>query len=241
MDLGSYFLSADHDVGVADGETIEVVANGASNLTIQLKWPNRNPLLVRSMKGVLRGPDYDPQQTQAHITLSLLEPVSRRVVDVAQSESSGRFSFNDAVQPGLYFLKLNESDDVIPIQVRPDAKADTIALDFGSNGCGLQHAQRPKLPTISTNLLRGEADDPAYAVIPDAEVWLLTDSEDFQVLEKTQTDGAGQFALRENRNGTYRLFVKKRGLGPFFQEVHLEVSEQSDECQRSMRVALDVI
>ncbi|HET9321906.1 MAG TPA: hypothetical protein VFO27_19085, partial [Bryobacteraceae bacterium] len=55
---GSYHLSPDHDAGIPDGVDLEVKLDGPTDVTVPLKWPSIAPVLVRSLKGRMRGPDY---------------------------------------------------------------------------------------------------------------------------------------------------------------------------------------
>ena len=74
---GSYHLSADHDAGIPDGADLEVKLDGPTDVTVPLKWPITAPVLVRSLKGMIRGPDYLPGQSQPRLSLDLLAPQAR--------------------------------------------------------------------------------------------------------------------------------------------------------------------
>ena len=56
---GPYLVSADLDVGVA-GVPLNVKLDGPADVVLAMKWPNIAPVVVRSLKGMIRGPDYLP-------------------------------------------------------------------------------------------------------------------------------------------------------------------------------------
>jgi Carboxypeptidase regulatory-like domain len=241
---GSYFLSPEHDGEMGDGSFVDVTPNGAIDLTVRLRWPEATPLLVRSLSGTLRTPDYYPQQAQAQFSISLLESLSGRVIEKTHSDSKGRFTFNDPVKPGLYFLELSDlsgtrTEGTITVEVNHDAQEAGLDIDLGWTSCGLHYGQRRNYPEMREKNLCGNVADVLGAVIPDAKVWLLSNGDDAQILERTQTDGTGQFALHEQRDGTYQLLVKRAGFQPFIRVVLLETAERSSSCRQPISVRLE--
>jgi carboxypeptidase family protein len=241
---GSYLLSPEYDGEMRDGSFVDVAPNGAVDVTVQLRWPDATPLLVRSPRGTLRTPDYYPQQAQAQFSISLLESLSGRVIDKTHSDSKGRFAFDDPVKPGLYFLQLNDSsgtrtEGTITVEVNYDAPEAGLDLDLGWTSCGLHYGQRQAYPEMRERNLCGDVADALDEFIPGADVWLLSNGDDAQILEHTRTDGTGQFALHEQRDGTYQLLVKRRGFQPFIRVVLLETAERSSSCQQPISVRLE--
>ena len=247
---GSFFLTTDHDGGVSDGVDVIVSFNGATNVTVPLTWPNSNPLEVRSASGTLRGPDFYPQQTQAFASVSLLEGISAHVVNTTQTDNKGKFRFANTIPPGIYFLRLNPSglrtfdgeqiEGMIPIEINPDAVQDVIDLALGWSSCGLGYAQRGKYPEMKVNKLCGDVADEIDAVISNAQVVLLANGENAEILEETRSGTDGQFALREHDEGTYQLLVKSPGFQPFLRVMHMDTSETSEGCQQPIRVRLKI-
>jgi len=130
---GQFFLSAEHDLSTfTDGTGVEVTPNGPANVTVRLKWPAAAPVSVRSVSGVMRGPDYYPSQVQGQLSISLLESESARVISTIVTDSKGQFTFADETPPGLYFIRVNPSgirgwsgeqiEGMIAIEVDPNAK-----------------------------------------------------------------------------------------------------------------------
>lgn len=241
---GSYLLSPENDGEMRDGSFVDVAPNGPVDVTVQLRWPDATPLLVRSLSGTLRTPDYYPQQAQAQFSISLLESLSGRVIDKTHSDSKGRFAFDDPVKPGLYFLQLNDSsgtrtEGTITVEVNYDAPDAGLDLDLGWTSCGLHYGQRQAYPEMRERNLCGDVADASGGVIPDADVWLLSNGEDAQILEHTRADGTGQFALHQQRDGTYQLLVKRRGFQPFIRVVQLENAESSSSCEQPISVHLE--
>ena len=246
---GSFVLTADHDIGIANGVVLNVRLRGAANKTLPLNWPSTTPLQVRSVSGTLRGPDFYPQQTEVTVSLSLLESVSGRVIETTQTDSKGRFRFSDAIPSGIYFLRLNPSDlrasngeqieGMIPLDVNPKAAQDVLDVDLGWSSCGLGYAQRPEYPEMKVSRLCGDVADGSGGVISDAQVMLLANVENAEVLEQARSGTTGQFILRERDGSTYLLVVKSPGFLPFMRVMHLETSGTSEECQQPIRVRLN--
>jgi hypothetical protein len=89
---GLYHLSPDHDAGIADGPDVEVRLGGPAD-TVPMKWPSVDPILVRSLKGTMRGPDYVAGQSQPPLSVDLLDGISGRLLRSAESDNRGVFSF----------------------------------------------------------------------------------------------------------------------------------------------------
>jgi len=248
LNPGSFFLTADHDSGVMDGLIVDVRPSGATNVTVSLNWPNATPLQVRSVSGTLRGPDYYPRQTQVEVLLSLLEGVSGRVIGTTQTDSKGGFSFAGAIPSGIYFLRLIPSElrawdgeqieGMIAIEVDPKAAQDALDLDLGWSSCGLGYAQRAKYPEMKVSKLCGDVADDAGGVISDAQVMLLANGENAEILEQTGSEADGQFALRRHDGGIYQLLVKSPGFQPFLRVMNIDTSGTSEGCQQPINVRL---
>jgi hypothetical protein len=248
LNPGSFFLTADHDSGVMDGLVVDVRPSGATNVTVSLNWPNVTPLQVRSVSGTLRGPEYYPQQTQVKVLVSLLEGVSARVIETTETDNKGGFSFTRAIPSGIYFLRLNPSElrasngeqieGMIAIEVNPKAVQAALDLDLGWSSCGLGYAQRAKYPEMKVSKLCGDVADGAGGVISDAQVMLLANGENAEILDQTRSEADGQFALRGHNEGTYLLLVKSPGFQPFMRVMHMDTSGISEGCQQPINVRL---
>ena len=244
---GSYFLAPEHHTEIGDGAFVDVTPNGVVGLMVQLQWPNATPISVESMSGTLRLPYYYPEETQEQLSLSLTQGASDRVIETAQTDSRGRFAFNDPLKPGLYFLQLRDLSGkvglgTIAFNVKHDAEQDAVDLDLAWTSCGLTYAQPRRYQQISANRLCGSVSDVLGSAIPDASVWLLSsDEERSQVRERTQTNSSGNFAFKEQHEGTYRLLVKRSGFQPYIRAVHLdEGAERSDRCSQPIDVQMAV-
>lgn len=242
---GSYVLTPDHDGEVADGVLVDVEAVRAGDATIQLTWPNASPLPIRTVSGTLRLPDYYPRQTQSQFSLSLLEGISARVVATTHTDSMGRFTFDGTIPAGIYFLQPNSSEGKsrgeITIEVDPSAEQDALDLDLGWTTCGLVYSQRNKGPEIRASDLCGDVADVIGGAISNADVVLLAMAEDGEILDQARSDANGQFVLREQQEGTYRLLVKRRGFQPFIRVIHAEAGRASDSCERPIHVHLEAL
>jgi hypothetical protein len=120
---GSFFLSAAHDGGMADGVTIAVSRDGPGAVTVPLKWPGEKPVCVRTVSGALRDP-LRPRQ----FSVSLLEGLSTRVIETTNTDSGGQFTLPN-VASGIYFLALT------PFGVRSESsekRGDWIAIEVNS-------------------------------------------------------------------------------------------------------------
>jgi len=247
LNPGSFLLTSDHDGGVADAVVVEVSQKGPVNETVQLRWPSQTPVPVRSANGIVRGPGYDPLQTQAQLSLSLLEGVSARVIRTVLTDSKGDFHFPDEVPSGIYFLRLDPTDlrgwsgeqmqGMIPIEISPNAKQETIDLDIGWSSCGLTYAQREPRPEVKLRKICGDVVDVEGAAMSNARVLLFANGEG-RAVEQTETGATGRFAFQETPKGTYQLLIKSPGFQPFIQAVRVEADSRAQGCQQPVHIRL---
>ena len=243
---GVFAVTSDHDAGPSpDSIQVEVSQNGPPNITVQLRWPNLDPIKVRSVSGVLRGPGYYPSERQVPLSLSLLEGITTKVLATTMTDSKGRFDFKkDELPPGLYFLRLNPSglrsmnEEIqgwIPISLDPQAKQDVLNADMGWSSCGLGYAQQEQRPEIGISKICGDVADSAGVGIFDVQILLLGTGEDAQVMDQT-TAKNGRFTLQEEHDGSYQLLVKSPGFQPFLIPIRLQ--GQSKNCQQPIHIRL---
>jgi len=247
---GSFFLTSDHDGGVADGAIIEVSPGGPSDVTVTLEWPSHAPLSVRSVRGTLRGPNYYPRRVQTQLSLALLDGVSARVIATTLTDSKGDFNFANEVPSGLYFLRLNPSDllatdgeqiqGMMAIKVDRNANQEVLDLDLGWTTCGLAYVQREKYPELKVSTICGDVADAVDAPVSNAQVMLLATGEDGEILEQTTSGARGQFALQEQHEGAYQLLVESPGFRPFLRVFHIEAAAPSEGCQQPIHIRLQV-
>ena len=228
---GSYHLSADHDAGIPDGAELEVKLDGPTDVTVPLKWPSVAPVLVRSLKGKIRGPDYLPRQSQPRLLLVLLEGRSGRSLKSLQTTDNGEFNFESAA-PGLYFLSLKPSGlrgrsgeeitGLVAVAVDHDAPTDHLDVDFGWTSCGLWYADRSKCPQSDVQIeqLSGQVLDASGAPIVDAKILLFDPAE--KLVERLRSDKAGRFASPYSLAGTYQLVVSSAGFTPLSRTLRAE-------------------
>ena len=238
-----YFLAPDHDGEYSDGLQVEVSPDGAVDGTVQLTWPIIPPLRVRSVQGTLRLADYYPKQAQPPLALSLVESMSEREVATAHTDSKGGFLIDTSVNAGIYFLRISEvsskqSDGAIILEVDPKAKERGLDLNLGWTTCGLHYTTRREFPEIRERKLCGDVIDTADDIVAGANVWLLSNEENAQILEQAKTDSKGHFALQEKTEGVYKLLVKQPGFQPFLRIVHLEAAGTTDQCSSPIKVQL---
>jgi hypothetical protein len=210
---GSYFLSAKLDGGITDGATVEVKSGGPLNVTVPLKWPNTPPLRVRTARGSLSISDQPP--TGFRLSLSLLEGLSGRIVDITQTDSRGQFAFGD-VPSGIYFLQLDPSGlkdwsgdqitGLIAIEVSRDAAEDQLDLDLGWSSCGLSYKDRSQCPQTKLELTKvcGDFVDVVGAVIGNASVQFVG--------RRRGWEGSGRDSHKRYR--ALRLAWSERGHAP---------------------------
>ena len=212
-----------------------------------MKWPNA-PLSARFVRGTLRASNYNPEKTR--LSLSLVEGLSGRVVQTSGSDSSGRFNFA-SVDPGIYFLRLNPSGlkglsgeeitGLITIEVSHDSEVSGLDLDLGWSSCGLSYVNQStcRQPKLEVSRVCGDVFDVSGALISNAEILLLEDSEMARILERTHTDVAGQFSLVEPKDGIYQLAVESPGFSPLRRTLHVRPAEGSG-CQRPIKVQMSI-
>jgi len=228
---GSYHLSADHDAGIPDGANLEVKLDGPTDVTVPLRWPSTALVLVRSLKGTIRGPDYLPGQSQPRLSLDLLEGSSGRRLKSLQTSDSGEFNF-ESVPPGLYFLSLKPSGlggwsgeqitGLAAVAVDHGAPTDHLDIDLGWTSCGLWYADRSMCSQSDLQIkqLSGQVLDASGAAIPDAKILLFDRAE--ALVERLQSDRAGKFTSPHSLAGTYQLVVSRAGFTPLRRTLHAE-------------------
>jgi hypothetical protein len=251
LNPGSFWLSPDHDGGMGGTVVVYVSPSGPANKTLFLGWPSRAPLTVRSASGIIRWPDYYPNQVQGLVSLSLLEGISGREIEKSQTDSKGRFNFTHEIPSGIYFLRLNPSglrgrsgeqmEGMIAIEVTGETKQSALDLDLGWSSCGLSYAQREIDPELKLDRICGVIADSEGGVVSNAQVMLLAGDEGAKTLEQSQSGTNGQFALLEQPDGTYQLLVKSPGFRPFLRVVHIKSAGQSGGCQQPMNIRLDAM
>ncbi len=226
---GLYLLSADHDAGIADGANVEVKLDGPTDVTVALKWPSIAPVLVRSLKGAIHGPDYLPGQAQPRLSLDLLEGATGRTLRSSQTDERGEFNFEN-VAPGLYFLSLRPSGlrgwsgeqitGLIVVAVDRGSSAERLALDLGWTSCGLQYTDQSKcVHEFQTGMLSGRVVDSAGAIISGARIVVLGPAG--AVVDQFQSDRDGTFASSRPLAGTYEFVARMAGFAPFRATVHV--------------------
>jgi hypothetical protein len=246
---GSFVLAAGYDGGVADAVLMEVSANGPTNVTVVLRWPSRTPLSATSISGVARGPAYYPSQEQLHLSLSLVEALSGRVIATTDTDNKGRFNFKVDSVPGIYFLRLNRSglrgwsgeemEGMIAIELNRESGAGPLDLDLGWSSCGLTFAQGEIHPESEIGILCGGIVDNANAAVPDAQVLLMTSGEEAHPLEQIRSGMKGQFTFEERHAGTYQLLIIAPGFQPFLLPIHVhQPPKRGRGCEKPIHVIL---
>lgn len=248
---GSLLVTTRYDGDMADAVQVEVSDKGPLNATVELAWPNRTPLAVRSVSGILRGPDFFPNRDQGQVSLSLIEGQTARVIETTQSDRKGRFGFATAVPPGIYYLRVNPSEirawdgeqieGAIPIRVDKSASQDSPDLDLGWTSCGLTYAQRESEPDLKVEKICGDVADPEGAVISRAQVFLLNTNDDPEILRQTRSDPNGEFALEGENNHSYELIIKSPGFRPSVRVIHLGGANSSAACTQPVHFRLGVL
>ena len=223
---GSYSLRVDRDAGVPDGVNLEVESGLPTGVSVPLRWPNLPPILVRSLKGTIRGQNYLPGQAQPGFSLDLLEAVSGRVLKNQRSNDKGQFNFG-STKPGLYFLRLNLGEPqsgLISVAVGRTAPAEELDLDLGWSSCGL-HYSNCKQRELQLEKLSGQIADSSGAAVANARI-LLFDQTGILV-EQLQSDESGTFTSPRFLSGTYELWVRSPGFTPYRSVVRAEPTRHS--------------
>jgi hypothetical protein len=233
---GSYVVSADLDAGVAAGAALDVKLDGPTDLVVPMKWPNIPPVLVRSLKGRIRGPDYRPGTSQLRLSLDLLEAISGKRLKSFETTDSGEFNLESAA-PGLYFLRLNPSGlrgwsgeeitGLIAVAVDHSAPTDHLYLDLGWTSCGLWYSDASNCPQgdLQIGELSGRVLDTSEAAIAGASILLFDPAA--KLVEQLQSDRTGTFTSNHLLAGTYQLVVSMPGFTPLRRTVHKEPTGDS--------------
>jgi hypothetical protein len=248
---GSLVVSTQYDGDMADAVEVHVSSTGPADATVELTWPSRTPLSVRSVRGILRGPDYYPTRAQGQLSISLVEGASARVIETTQSDSKGQFSFSAEVPSGIYYLRLNPSgirgwdgeqiQGTIPIEVSSAGNQDALDLDLGWTSCGLSYAQRVSEPDLKVHKICGDVTDTEGGVVDKAQVLLLADKDVAEVLEQTKSGRMGEFAIEERNEGSYQLIVKSPGFRPSLRVLHVEPAASPQGCPQPIHIRLGVM
>jgi hypothetical protein len=251
LNPGSFWLAPDRDAGVGDALVVDVSPGNPKSATIPLDWPSRAPLTVGSAGGVIRAPNYYPDQTQTPLSISLLEGVSGREIETTETDSNGRFKFTHEIAPGIYFVRLNPSNlrawsgeqiqGMIAIEIAHDAKQGALDLDLGWSSCGLSYAQSEVQTELNVDEICGSAADSEGAAVSNAQVILLDGGEGAKILKRTTSGTNGEFALLDIADGKYKLLLKSPGFRPFLRVIHVHGASTAASCQQPLRVRLDMI
>lgn len=244
---GFYYLNADHDAGIPDGARLEVRSDGPTNVTVPLKWPSIAPILVRSLKGNIRGPDYLPGQSQPMLSLDLLEGISGRSLQSLRTTDTGEFNFGRTA-PGLYFLRLKPSGlkgwsgeqvtGLVAVVVDSGASTDHLDVSLGWTSCGLWYADSSTCPQSDLRIeqLSGQVLDAAGAAIQDAKILVFDLTQ--TLVEGLQSDSAGKFTSTHALAGTYELVVSRAGFTSLHRTVHIEPTPTSTQSRLTVKLGL---
>jgi hypothetical protein len=234
---GSYLVSAGLDAGVAADVALDVKLDGPADLVVPIKWPHVATVVVLSLKGTIRGPDYLHRTSQPKLSLDLLDAISGKLLKSLQSTDSGEFDFeNDA--PGIYFLRLNPSglrgwsgDEItglIAVAVEHFAPADHLEVALAWTSCGLDYSDPSLCPQDDLQIgeLSGRVVDTSGEAIGDASIALLDPAG--KLVQRLQSDPTGKFTSNHLATGTYQLVVSRSGFTPLRRTVHKEPSDSRD-------------
>lgn len=244
---GSLTLTAEYDGEWGDTIFIHITSDGPANETVSLTWPARNPIKVRAARGLIRGPEYYPDQAQAELSLSLIEGITAREIEETRSDNKGHFTFNSILAPGIYYVRLNPSglrawdneqiQGAIPIDINETAGLDELDLDLSWSSCGLGYSEAEHQSSLKISKLCGDVKDQLGAVIGRAQVWLEPAAGESVVIEHTTTSGeSGQFELKERVAGDFLLIVKSPGFQPYLRVIHLDPAKTSDGCKHPLHI-----
>lgn len=248
---GSLYVSAQYDGGESFGVVIDISPSSHLGTTVAMTWPSRSPMMVRSASGIIRNPGFYPSLDQNPFSLGLIEGFSGRVLDTTTSDRKGRFSFTGDFPPGIYYIRLNPSgirawdgeqiQGTIPIEVNSAEGQDTLDLDLGWTSCGLSYARKVSEPGLKVNKICGDINDTEGAVVSKAQVFLLAESDEAEVIEQTKSGRMGEFALEERNEGMYQLIVKSPGFRPSLRAIRLEAANSPGVCQQPIHVILGIL
>ena len=238
MPVGFYFASVDHPAG--GYVYVETRSGRSSDTTVALEWPEVEPVPARALRGVLHLPGFYPGQVQPRISIELLEGVSGKSIQSAQTNDSGEFNFGE-IAPGLYFLRLSVSG-IIGVAIQPGAASDHIDLDLGWTSCGMMYTDRNKCSStdLQVEQLCGRVVDASGGSVEAAEVALLDATEKSNMIQQVKADRAGRFAAAEALTGSYRLVIQSPGFAPLYRTVHV-IGSNNSVCGRPLNVRLGLL
>jgi hypothetical protein len=225
---GPNLVTADHDIGVA-GVPLDVKLDGPAGVVLPMKWPNVTPVVVLSLKGTIRGPDYLHRKSQPKLSLDLLDAISGKLLKSLQTTDSGEFDF-ESDSPGIYFLRLNPSglrgwsgDEItglIAVAVDHGTLADHMEVAFVWTSCGLDYSDPSLCPQddLQVGELSGQVVDTIGVAIGDASI-VLTEPAG-KLVQRLQSDPMGNFTSNHLAAGTYQLVVSRTGFTPLRRTVH---------------------
>jgi len=249
---GNLTLTAEYDGDWQDAVFLRISSDGPANATVSLTWPARNPIKVRAANGLIRGPEYYPDQVQTELSLSLIEGITAREIEKTRSDNKGHFTFNSVLAPGVYYIRLNPSglrgwdneqiQGAIPIELNETASPDSLDLDLGWSSSGMGYSQTVRQSNLKMSKICGDLKDSEGAVIGRAHVWLQPVAGEPTVIEHTTTRSeSGQFELREQGAGDYLLIVKSPGFQPYLQVIHLDPARTSDGCTHPLHIKSGIL
>ena len=213
---GSYLVSAALDDGVAADVALDVKPDGPADLVVPMKWPHVATVVVRSLKGTIRGPDYLPGTPQPRLSIDLLDAISGKLLKSLQTTDGGEFSF-ESDAPGIYFLRLNPSGlrgwsgeeitGLIAVAVDHFPPAHHLDLDLAWTSCGLWYSDASNCPQGDLHIgeLSGRVLDTGGAAIAGASILLFDPTG--KLVKRLQSDRTGTFASNHPLAGTYQLVV----------------------------------
>ncbi len=236
---GNYKVRTDPEAGAQTDALIEVSSNGREDF-VYLNWPRMPIIPVQSLKGRMRGPDFEPGKSEALAAIDLIKSGSSRVVKRVVTEYAGAFDF-EITEPGLYFLSLKPSGLVeisgsIAVEVVRNAVADHLDIDMGWTDCGLWYVDRSQRE-LRLDRLTGRIADSNRGAISDSDIFLLESSG--KLVERIHPDNEGSFSSPRSLNGTYQLLVSRPGFTPLRTTLRAE-AEPGTTRNQSLAVKLGV-
>lgn len=227
---GHYSVLTPHDAGTLELDAaIDVKPGGPADVSISRKWPF-NLVSVRSLKGVIRSPEWVPGRPQSSLNFEILSGLSGKQLRKFQTDERGEFDLQDT-PPGVYFLDLKPSGvrtwsgsqmaGRIYVSVEPDARVDHLDLSLGWTSCGLHYADGSKCEPRDLVLgqLSGEVIDPSGSGMSGAQID-LTDSSG-ALVERLTSDGSGRFSLSRPLDGVYAIAISTAGFTTYRGTVRL--------------------
>jgi hypothetical protein len=218
---GAYMVSADHDAGLGDGIGLQVTANGPSNVRVAFRWPGAPTIRVRSLKGTLYMAG-GSAEAQPRLNLELQEGITGRILKSTITSEKGDFDFGDAA-PGLYFLRIVDPKQAVPVAVDPGAASETIQLQFGpsvncSSYTDLTKCAKGDLHISSS---RGRVITASGRAIS-AEVALFDQAG--SPIKSVSADGQGRFDLGQLADGDYDLQATSPSFTALRRKAHVELT-----------------